>query len=232
MKSNFSLIVGCVLALSVVAVWFYKVSLPHQENQVMMANLEHNKNILTPPYTSKTPPLSTVATQPVVTQPVAAQSVGTQPVITSGSAQSVAVAAQSDSSSKKSSQSQEEQKKFDLSFDDLKFEMEKSQDFDRSMLTEKINEYNGAKIQLRGYIRPSFTADGLTKFVFVRDNKVCCFGPKAAIFDNVLVKLAAGNTTDYTVRPITIEGDLMLKEYKGPDDKVWSIYRMKNTVVK
>ncbi len=143
------------------------------------------------------------------------------------------VAAQSDSASKKSgSQSKEEQKKFDLSFDDLKFEMEKSQDFDRSMLTDKIKEYNGAKIQLRGYIRPSFTADGLSKFVFVRDNKVCCFGPKAAIFDNVLVKLAAGITTDYTVRPITIEGDLMLKEYKGPDDKVWSIYRMKNTVVK
>ena len=130
------------------------------------------------------------------------------------------------------SKSTETQKSFDLSFDDLKFEMEKGDEFARSLLTDKIKEYDGAKVQLRGYIRPAFTAEGLTKFVFVRDNKICCFGPKAAIFDNVLVKLADGRKTNYTVRPITIEGDLMLKEYKGPDDKVWSIYRMKNAVVK
>ncbi|MFK7769382.1 MAG: hypothetical protein AB8B55_19320 [Mariniblastus sp.] len=123
------------------------------------------------------------------------------------------------------------QKSFDLSFDDLKFEMDKERDFERSMLTNKIKEYDGSKIQLRGYIRPSFTAEGLTKFVFVRDNKVCCFGPKAAIFDNVLVKLIEGGKTDYTVRPITIKGDMIFKEYKGPDGKIWSIYRMKNAVV-
>ena len=124
------------------------------------------------------------------------------------------------------------EKTFDLTFDDLKFEMEKGEAFDRSMLTPTINSYHQGKVRLRGYIRPSFSQTGLTKFIFVRDNKECCFGPGAAIFDCVLVRLASGSKTNYTVRPITIEGQFFLKEYRGPDGKVWSIYRMKHAQVK
>lgn len=123
-------------------------------------------------------------------------------------------------------------KKYELTFDNLKFDMEKGGDFDRSMLTPKINSYNNSIVRLRGYIRPSFSQSGLTKFIFVRDNKECCFGPGAAIYDCVLVRLAKGLETDFTVRPVTIEGKFSLKEYKGPDGKVWSIYRMSDTKVK
>lgn len=123
-------------------------------------------------------------------------------------------------------------KTFDLTFDDLKFEMEKGSRFDRSLLTPKINSYNNGTVRLRGYIRPSFTQTGLTKFIFVRDNKECCFGPGAAIYDCVLVRLNAGSKTNYTVRPVTIEGKFSLKEYKGPDGNVWSIYRMSDAEVK
>jgi hypothetical protein len=124
------------------------------------------------------------------------------------------------------------EKTFELTFDNLKFEMEKGGDFERSLLTPEINSYNNSIVRLRGYIRPSFSQTGLTKFIFVRDNKECCFGPGAAIYDCVLVKLASGSKTDFTVRPVTIEGKFSLKEYKGPDGKVWSIYRMSDTHVK
>ena len=123
-------------------------------------------------------------------------------------------------------------KTFDLTFDDLKFEMEKGSKFDRSLLTDKINSYDNNIITVRGYIRPSFSQSGLKKFIFVRDNKECCFGPGAALYDCILVRLAKGKTTDYTVRPITIKGRFSLKEYEGPDGKVWSIYRMNETDVK
>ncbi len=123
-------------------------------------------------------------------------------------------------------------KKFDLTFDDLKFDMEKGSPFSRKLLTPKINEYHNSTVKLRGYIRPSFTQTGLSKFIFVRDNKECCFGPGAAIFDCVLVRLEAGLETDFTVRPISIEGKFSLKEYKGPDGNVWSIYRMTDAKVK
>jgi hypothetical protein len=123
-------------------------------------------------------------------------------------------------------------KTFDLTFDDLKFDMKKGSRFVRTLLTPKINSYDNNTVRLRGYIRPSFSQSGLTKFIFVRDNKECCFGPGAAIFDCVLVRLQKGTDTDYTVRPVTIEGKFSLKEYKGPDGNVWSIYRMTDAAVK
>ncbi len=139
-----------------------------------------------------------------------------------------------DSSSDSDSATSDEARKknFELTFDDLKFEMEKGSKFDRSLLTDKINSYNNNTISVRGYIRPSFSQSGLTKFIFVRDNKECCFGPGAALYDCILVRLTKGSTTDFTVRPVTIEGTFSLKEYNGPDGKVWSIYRMNDTEVK
>ena len=122
--------------------------------------------------------------------------------------------------------------RFALTFDDLKFDMEKTEAFDRKMLSSKINGYHGGKVKIRGYIRPNFKQSGITKFIFVRDNKECCFGPQAAIFDNILVRLERGSSTNYTVRPVTIEGDFVLKEYHGDDGNVWSLYRMYNAKLK
>lgn len=122
--------------------------------------------------------------------------------------------------------------RYALTFDDLKFDMEKTEAFDRNMLSTKINGYHGGKIKIRGYIRPNFKQSGITKFVFVRDNKECCFGPEAAIFDNILVRLEKGNSTNYTVRPVIIEGDFVLKEYHGDNGNVWSLYRMYNAKIK
>jgi hypothetical protein len=119
----------------------------------------------------------------------------------------------------------------EISFDDLVFEMEKGGKFERSMLTDKINQMDGSKIRIRGFIRPAFKETGISKFVFVRDNQECCFGPGAALYDCILVELAGDKTTDYTVRPITVLGTLFLKEFKGPDGNIWAVYRMKNAAV-
>ena len=119
-----------------------------------------------------------------------------------------------------------------LTFDDLAFEMEKNDDFKRSMLSKDHDKLNQRKVSISGFIRPSARQSGLTKFVFVRDNLECCFGPGAALYDCILVKLAKGQKTDYTVRPVTIEGDFYIKEYTGPNGKTWAIFRMKNSQVK
>lgn len=119
-----------------------------------------------------------------------------------------------------------------LTFDDLVFEMKKTEDFKRKMLLPEHDQLNKRRVALSGYIRPSSKQSGITKFVFVRDNLECCFGPGAALFDCVLVKLEKGQSTDYTVRPVTIEGDFYIKEFIGPNGKVWAVYRMKNGRVK
>lgn len=116
----------------------------------------------------------------------------------------------------------------ELTFDNIKFDMEKGTPFQRDMLTEEIENLHGKTIRLRGFIKPGARQKGLKKFVFVRDDKECCFGPGAAIFDCVLVQMEKENPTDFTVRPVTIEGKFYLKEYKGPDGNLWAIYRMKD----
>ena len=114
----------------------------------------------------------------------------------------------------------------------MKFDLESDEPYDASFLTDEIREIDGQPIRIRGYIKPSFSQRGLKSFVFVRDNKECCFGPSAALYDCMLVKLKKGDSTDYTVRPVTIEGTFYLKDYKGPDGNTWAIYRMKEAEVK
>ncbi len=116
----------------------------------------------------------------------------------------------------------------ELTFDDIKFDMDKNEEFQRSLLTDQIKSYHGKVVRLRGFIRPGARQENLSRFVFVRDDKECCFGPGAAIYDCVLVQMDPDHLTDFTVRPITLEGQFYLKEYKGPDGRVWAIYRMKN----
>ena len=121
---------------------------------------------------------------------------------------------------------------YDLTFDDVKFDLEPDEPFSPDRLTNEIREIDGQKIKIRGYIRPSFSQRGLKNFVFVRDNKECCFGPNAAIYDCMLVKLKKQTTADYTVRPVTVEGTFYLKPFEGPDGNTWAIYRMRNATVK
>lgn len=111
-------------------------------------------------------------------------------------------------------------------FDDLKFEMEVGGDFDRALLTDKIEALLGSRIRIRGYILPTLYQDGLQQFVLVRDNLECCFGAGAALYDCIVVQMEGDKSTSYTVRPITVEGTLLLKEVVGPDGKHLAIYSL------
>jgi len=121
--------------------------------------------------------------------------------------------------------------KLDLTFDDLKFDIEVGEAFERSLLSEEVKALHNKEITLGGYMRPSFTASGLKGFIFVRDDKECCFGPQAAIYDCVRVKLEKGTTSDYIVQPFKVRGKFYLKEREGPDGTIWSIFNMRNAKV-
>jgi len=118
-----------------------------------------------------------------------------------------------------------------LTFDDVKFEMEKDEEFEREMLTDEINDMVGKQISIRGFILPNGTRQsGNKKFILVRDNKECCFGPGAALYDCVLVKLQDGHEVDFTVRPVTVEGTFQLKELEI-GGRTMAIYRMRDCKV-
>jgi beta-lactamase regulating signal transducer with metallopeptidase domain len=119
----------------------------------------------------------------------------------------------------------------ELTFADLKFDIEIGKTFERSFLPDKIEALDGKEITLIGYMRPSFEASGINAFVFVRDIKENCFGPTAAIYDSIMVQMKKGTQTNYRVGPFKIRGTFVLEEREGPDGKPWAIYNLKNTTI-
>jgi hypothetical protein len=111
-------------------------------------------------------------------------------------------------------------------FDDIKFEMEKTDKFEASMLSPKVAALFGKRIRIRGYMYPTLRKRGLTEFVLVRDNLECCFGPGAALFDCIVVRMAPGKTAEYSIRPIAVEGTFRFEELSGPDGRPLAIYQM------
>jgi hypothetical protein len=114
----------------------------------------------------------------------------------------------------------------DITFDTVKLDMKKGDPFKRSLITTAIEKLDGTRIRIRGYILPPFQQSGLTRFVLVRDNMACCFGPGAAIYDSMFVELKPGQTTDYTIAPIMIEGTFNIHEVEGIGGKPISIYHV------
>jgi hypothetical protein len=116
-------------------------------------------------------------------------------------------------------------KPYDKTFDDLRFNMTVGEKFKRSMLTKGIESMSGERIRIRGYILPTPQKHGIQQFVLVRDNQECCFGPGAALYDCILVEMKKGNTADFTIRPIAVEGTFNVREF-AIDGKDLAIYQM------
>jgi hypothetical protein len=119
----------------------------------------------------------------------------------------------------------------EATFDDVKFEMVKTDKFERSMLTPKVQSLFDKRIRIRGYMYPTMRRKGLTQFVLVRDNMECCFGPGAALYDCILISMEPGKTAEYSIRPIAVEGTFRLDEYPGPDGRPLAIYQMQGEAV-
>ncbi len=118
----------------------------------------------------------------------------------------------------------------ELTFDDLKFDIEKDGLFEDSMLTDEIRKLNGTKVRIRGFMLPSsvFQTKGIKQFVLVRDNQECCFGPGAAIYDCIMIDMTEGKTSDFNLRVMTVSGVLTIdtKSYQYPDGGHYAIYKI------
>lgn len=120
----------------------------------------------------------------------------------------------------------------DISFDDIKFDMEKGAPFTRDLLPERVTGLERERIRIRGYILPSFQQTGLAQFVLVRDNMECCFGPGAALYDCVVVRMQPGKTANFSIRPVAVAGTFRLEELRGPDGKHLAIYALEGEEVR
>jgi hypothetical protein len=121
-----------------------------------------------------------------------------------------------------------------VTFDDIKLELEKDEKFvPAKHMTDKVEALDGQRIRIRGWIHPSvFTQTGIKQFVLVRDNQECCFGPGAALHDCIWVQMEPGKSTNFTTRPIAVEGTFRIEEIPGPDGRQMAIYQLKGVSAK
>ncbi len=120
----------------------------------------------------------------------------------------------------------------EISFDDIKLEMEKGAPFSRDLLPERVTALADTAIRIRGYILPSFQQTGLTQFVLVRDNQECCFGPGAALHDCGVGRMRPGKTADFSIRPVAVAGTFKIDELRAPDGSHLAIYALDGDEVK
>jgi hypothetical protein len=114
----------------------------------------------------------------------------------------------------------------EISFDDIKLEMQKGDPFTRDLLPPRVTALERARVRIRGYILPSFQQSGLTQFVLVRDNQECCFGPGAALHDCVVVRMRPGTSAEFSIRPVAVAGTFRVEELRGPDGRHLAIYAL------
>jgi hypothetical protein len=126
-------------------------------------------------------------------------------------------------------------RKGEISFDDLKFDLEKGAPFERSLLPESIEKLHEQNVRLRGFILPTsvYQQEGIKQFVLVRDNQECCFGPGAALYDCVMVYMDEDAAASFSTRPVTVRGKFSVEELKYPDGEGHlAIYRIDASEVK
>jgi hypothetical protein len=98
-----------------------------------------------------------------------------------------------------------------VTFDAVKLDLKKGDPYDPKVLTAGVKQLDGNRIRIRGYMFPSAQQSGLKRFVLVRDNQQCCFGPGAALFDSMIVDMTPGSTIDYQLAPIMVEGTFAIR---------------------
>lgn len=105
------------------------------------------------------------------------------------------------------------------------------------LIPKPVAELVDQKVFLKGYMWQTEHKEGLTSFLLVKDNQVCCFGPgEIKPTDMVLVELADGQTFDLTTSMVSVAGTFELVQPKPGEEMLTNgahpiVYRLDATHV-
>jgi hypothetical protein len=74
-------------------------------------------------------------------------------------------------------------------------------------LPDWLQDLDGRRVRIRGFMMPTLFETGLAGFVLARDNQLCCYGRNPTAYDVVPVQLRDNVTTDFIDRrPFDVAG--------------------------
>ena len=91
---------------------------------------------------------------------------------------------------------------------------------------------DGQRIRIRGFMYPTFEAEGIERFVLARDNQICCFGRDPKVYDLVQVDMRSGKTTNYipATRAFDVIGRFKI-EMVAEDGKPYGLYYIEDAEI-
>lgn len=91
---------------------------------------------------------------------------------------------------------------------------------------------NGQRIRIRGFMYPTFEAEGIERFVLARDNQICCFGRDPKVYDLVQVDMRSGKTTNYipATRAFDVIGRFKI-DVVAEDGKPYGLYYIEDAEI-
>lgn len=123
-----------------------------------------------------------------------------------------------------------------VSYDDLDLlkviNLENVPDNAVELMPSWLRELSGQRVRLRGFMFPTFEAEGIERFVLARDNQICCFGRDPKVYDLVQVDMRHGKTTNYI--PATRAFDVIGKfkiEMDSVDGKPFGLYYIEDAEI-
>ena len=95
-----------------------------------------------------------------------------------------------------------------------------------------LKNLNGQRIKIRGFMYPTFEAEGIERFVLARDNQICCFGRDPKVYDLVQVDMKRGKVTSYipATRSFDVVGRFKI-EMISEDGKPYGLYFIEDAQV-
>lgn len=95
-----------------------------------------------------------------------------------------------------------------------------------SYFPEWLSELHGKQVIIRGFMIPTFKAEGLERFTLAKDNEICCFGRIPLVYDIIRVELLAGTSTNYIYgKPFDVEGVFKIA-LDSEDGEVFGLYEL------
>lgn len=97
---------------------------------------------------------------------------------------------------------------------------------------EWLEQLDGKRVRVRGFMFPAFQSTGLRGFALARDNQICCFGRDPKVYDLVSVRMREGTTTDYIppTRSFDVEGTFHIRP-DVEDGVLWRLYEIHDAKV-
>lgn len=95
-----------------------------------------------------------------------------------------------------------------------------------------LENLDGKRVRIRGFMMPAFQAEGLRGFTLARDNEICCFTREAKLYDLIAVRMRDGLTTKYLQQvPFDVEGTFHITPPEEDDDVLLQIYEIRDAKV-